>query len=170
MCPPEKKQAPPWTKLSAPLKEKQRPPEKSDPLANLPPLTKSVTWDTGCPPICLAQNSFFLFKGQNGQTQALLAQLRRNDQRRGTHSLSLPTDLIEWKNKCLRLSTFCNFQTPLTLLTYSAMGATWQALNYCSLDYILQKCINWCDIKSHKLIPLKMQTQIYNKLLHRHCW
>ena len=25
------------------------------------------------------------------------------------------------KNKCLLLSTFCNFQTPLTLLTYSAM-------------------------------------------------
>ena len=25
------------------------------------------------------------------------------------------------KNKCLLLSTFCSFQTPLTLLTYSAL-------------------------------------------------
>ena len=33
-------------KKSAPLKEKQRPPEKAHPLENLPPLTKSVTWDT----------------------------------------------------------------------------------------------------------------------------
>ena len=35
-------------KKSAPLKEKQRPPEKAHPLENLPLLTKSVTWDTGC--------------------------------------------------------------------------------------------------------------------------
>ena len=50
------KKVPPWKKISAPLKEKQRPPEKSNPPANLPPLTKSVTWDTGwrsCPPLSI---------------------------------------------------------------------------------------------------------------------
>ena len=45
-CPPERNNAPPWRKKGAPLNEKQRPPEKSNLLANLPPLTKSVTWDT----------------------------------------------------------------------------------------------------------------------------
>ena len=34
---------------------------------------------------------------------------------------------VYWmKNKCLLLSTFCSFQTPLTLLTYSALTAKHQ--------------------------------------------